>query len=160
MVLAISRLNTVIQIALMGFCVLSPLGSPVHLYTTTILTAAPPSSFHCPSNSRVSENGPRAAVLLPLSPGLAPPAELLPTPGQPRLDPVQAPHEDSLPVQVQSSPSQMTLNTERVFQRPPQLQEPASSLTGSRRSPVDPLHVWWPLLPGVERVFILREHLL
>ena len=107
MVLAISRLNTVIQIALMGFCVLSPLGSPVHLYTTTILTAAPPSSFHCPSNSRVPENGSRAAVLLPLSPGLAPPAELLPTPGQPRLDPVQAPHEDPLPVQVQSSPSQI-----------------------------------------------------
>ena len=96
-----------IQIAQMRFCVLSPLGSPVHLYTTTILTAAPPSSFHCPSNSRVSENGPRAAVLLPLSPGLAPPAELLPTPGQPRLDPVQAPHEDPLPVQVQSSPSQI-----------------------------------------------------
>ena len=110
MVLAISRLNTVIQIALMGFCVLSPLGSPVqctpvhhhHPYRCSTLQFS-----IVPPNSRVPENGSRAAVLLPLSPGLAPPAELLPTPGQPRLDPVQAPHEDPLPVQVQSSPSQI-----------------------------------------------------
>merc|ERR1711971_27348 len=76
-------------------------------------------------------NGARAAFLLPLSPGLAPPVGLLATPRQPCLDPVQAPHEDSLPVK-----------------RPAQPQDPTPSLAGSGRSPFIPLHSWWTLLPA------------
>ena len=130
-----------------------------HPYTITMGPHHPfrYSSFHRPSNSRVPENGPRAAFLLPPSPGLAPPVGHLATPRQPRLDPVQAPHEDSLPVQVQSSPSHEDLDTMKerkvfdVLQRPTQLQEPTSSLTGSGRSPFHPLHLWWTLLPGGTR---------
>ena len=144
-----------IRIVQMRICVLYT----VHPYTITMAHQHPfhYSSLHRPYNSKVPENGPRAAFLLLLSPGLAPPAGHLATPCQPRLDPVQAPHEDSLPVQVQSSHSHEDLDTikERkvfdVLQRPPQLQEPTPSLTGSGRSPFNPLHLWWTLLPGGTR---------
>ena len=133
--------------------------TPVHLYTITIVLHHPfrNSSFHRPSDSRVPENGLKAAGLLPPSPGLTPPVGQLATPGQPRLDPVQASHEDSLPVQVQYSPSHEDLDTMKerkvsdVLQRPTQLQEPTPSLTGSGRSPFNPLHLWWTLLPGGTR---------
>ena len=100
----------------------------VHMYTM---------DPHCPfcypalqvSFSRVSEDGPKAALLILSSPGLAPPAGLLPAPRQPRFDPVEAPHEDSLPVQVQ--PIYVISIVKYFLQRPAQLQEPTTPLTGS-----------------------------
>merc|ERR1712192_185476 len=94
----------------------------------TLLPITPPFSWHRPSNTGVPENGARATFLLPQPPGLAPPVGLVATPRQPCLDPVQAPHEDSLPVK-----------------RPAQPQDPNPSLAGSGRSPFIPLHSWWTL---------------
>ena len=100
----------------------------VHLYTMDLHRpfCYPALRF---SFSRVSEDGPKAALLILSSPGLAPPAGLLPAPCQPRFDPVEAPHEDSLPVQVQ--PIYMISIVKDFLQRPAQLQEPTTPLTGS-----------------------------
>ena len=54
-------------------------------------------------NSKVSEHEPRTTLLLFLSLGLAPTPGLLAPPCQSGPDPVQAPHENPLPVKVLTS---------------------------------------------------------
>ena len=70
----------------------------VHLY---ILLSAP--CLLSSPNSKVSEHEPRTTLLLFLSLGLAPTPGLLAPPCQSGPDPVQAPHENPLPVKVLTS---------------------------------------------------------
>merc|ERR1712032_1011839 len=108
------------------------MGTPVHQGTEHSFPLVHPSLGFCPPIQGSHKNGARAAFLLPPPPGPAPPVGLLATPRQPCLDPVKAPHEDSLPVK-----------------RPAQPQEPTPSLAGSGRSPFIPLHSWRTLLPAL-----------
>ena len=74
----------------------------VHLYLL-LSTGYPLSCLVISPNSKVSEHEPRTTFLLSLSLGLAPTPGLLAPPCQSGPHPVQAPHENPLPVKVLTS---------------------------------------------------------
>ena len=75
----------------------------VHLYIKPPLCRLAAPCLLSSPNSKVSEHEPRTTLLLFLSLGLAPTPGLLAPPCQSGPDPVQAPHENPLPVKVLTS---------------------------------------------------------